>query len=499
MFNFKTYKKKALLLIFISTLLRLFIASQLEFGNDEVYYWLYAKYPDVSHFDHPSMVGFFIQFFTFDLLCSSELAIRLTAIFPASLSMYLVFLIGNYIKDEKVGFIAVALYNLSIYGLIISGTFILPDAPLLLFWLLSFYFLLQTLPYKPNEVNKTKLFLAYFFIGCAIYSKYQAVYLLLGMALYVFFFNRVWLLKWQLYVGLIFPVLAFGLIYYWNYSNDFISFKFHENRVSFFSFTFNKNSFLRELLGQFAYNNPYIFIVFWMMLFSFFKRRFTFNYHYTYLFFTVSIPLILTTIYLSMSRNTLPHWSGVSYITSLPLMAVFLSERKTISKNLVGGFSLLSILLIVACFVINFGWFLPNPTSENKENLSRKDALMDLYGWKQASTKVTKFLEENNLKSLQIVSPRWYPSAHIDYYIAQPNNMNVYGLGSLTDIHKYYWINKTLPKLKNRVLYITDSRNFRNPKDIYKDEFSTINQLTIIPIKRGSQTVKYVFLFEMFR
>lgn len=491
------YLKSTIFLILFSLILRLFIASQLEFGNDEVYYWLYAKYPAISHFDHPAMVGFFIQFFSLDLLFDSELAIRLSAIIPASFNMFLVFLIGKYLKDEQTGFIATILYNLSIYGLIISGTFILPDAPLIFFWLLSFYLLIQVLPKKPLDVNQNLLLLAFFFIGCAIYSKYQAVYLLIGGGLYVLFFNREWLKEWRLYVGLIFPLIAVGLIYYWNYQNDFISYKFHGERVSFFNFEFNHNSFLREVLGQFGYNNPYIFILTVIMLIHFFKNRFLFDKKVVWLFLCFSLPLIFTTIYLSVSRDTLPHWSGVSYITLLPLIAVYISKKKHIIKKLLRGFSALLVVLILATFVITKGWFLSVPSSEKKEQLGRKDVLMDLYGWKQTSKKITKVLEDKKLKHLPIISNRWYPASHIDYYIAKPNKMKVYGVGALNDIHKYYWINKTYPKLQNNVLYITDSRNYQHPNDLYKADYQQIKEITAIPIQRNGVVVKYVFLFEL--
>jgi len=57
-----SYKKVAILFIVFSTFVRLLISYFLEFGNDEVYYWLYAKYPAISHFDHPPMVGFLSNF-----------------------------------------------------------------------------------------------------------------------------------------------------------------------------------------------------------------------------------------------------------------------------------------------------------------------------------------------------------------------------------------------------------------------------------------------------
>ncbi|WP_405605971.1 ArnT family glycosyltransferase [Polaribacter sp. Asnod1-A03] len=495
-----SYRKSAFLLIIISLFFRLFWASQLEFGNDEVYYWLYAKYPDISHFDHPAMVGFFIQFFTANLYFDSELAIRLAAILPTSIAMYVVFLIGKYLKDDFVGFISVLLYNISIYGLIISGTFILPDSPMVLFWLLSFYFLIQVIPYQPKKEISLKLFLGFLCIGLAIYSKYQAVYLLFGVVLYVLFYNRKWLKKWQFYLAFIFPFLAVAIIYYWNYQNDFISYKFHNNRVSFFNLKFNKDSFLREIVGQIVYNNPYIFVAIFLMIIAFIKKRFLFDKKIVSFFLFFSIPLIATTIYLSFSRDTLPHWSGISYLTLIPLLAVYISSRKNIKRNLIRGFIFLSILLTFITLEINNGWILPVEKSNKKETLGKKDALMDLYGWQQAAKKVTKVLQENNLTNLPIISDKWFPAAHIDYYFARPNNMLVYGVGALHKIHKYYWIHKENADVNlNEVLYITDSRNYRKPAEVYGNRFNQFNLIATIPIDRNKETVKYVFIYQLIK
>lgn len=490
-----SFRNYTYLLIAISTLFRLFWASQLEFGNDEVYYWLYAKYPAISHFDHPGMVGFIIQFFTFNLFFDSEIAIRLASIILISIAMYVVFLIGKFLKDDFVGFLSVLLFNISIYGLIISGTFILPDAPMVLFWLLGFYFLIQVIPKSPEKTDIKKLFLGFFCVGLAIYSKYQAVYLLLGVGGYVLLFNRKWLKKWSFYIAFIFPIIAFLFILYWNYQNNFISYRFHNNRISFFNLSFNSGSLLREIVGQFVYSNPFILISLVIMTIAFLKKKFIFDIKIVRFFFLFSFPLIATTIYLSISRDTLPHWSGVSYLTLIPLLAVYISNRKNIKRNLIAVFGFLMILLSLITLEINNGWVLPAPTPNKREALGRKDALMDLYGWQQASKKVSKTLFEKKLTNLPIVSNKWYPASHIDYYIAKPNNMLVYGVGELTEIHKYYWINKKHPKLDiKKVLYITDSRNFKEPKETFI-KFNSFKLIETIPILRNNKVVKNVFIY----
>jgi len=144
--NEKRIKKILFLLILISFFLRLFLAYTFELGNDEVYYWTYALFPDLSHFDHPPMVGFFIQLFSFNLTFRSEVFIRLAAVVVGTINTYLIFLIAKKIKNSLAGLYAAFLYTASIYGFVVNGLFILPDAPLSLFWLIDLYLFVHILP-----------------------------------------------------------------------------------------------------------------------------------------------------------------------------------------------------------------------------------------------------------------------------------------------------------------------------------------------------------------
>ena len=67
--------KTLIWLLVISALVRGVLAAWLEFGNDEVYYWAYALYPDWSQIDHPPMVGWVIKLFRLNLLFDSEIFI----------------------------------------------------------------------------------------------------------------------------------------------------------------------------------------------------------------------------------------------------------------------------------------------------------------------------------------------------------------------------------------------------------------------------------------
>jgi len=493
-----SYRTIAYVVIVFSMVFRMVISNYIEFGNDEVYYWLYAMYPDYSHFDHPPMVGYFIQIFTGNLYFDSELFVRLAAIIPSGLCMLVVYKIAANLKNEYAGLLSVLLYNCSIYGLVISGIFILPDAPLLLFWLLGFYFFLKCLPYAPKEVDKKNILLGFLFSGLAIYSKYQGVYLLLGVGLYVLFLNRLWLKEIRFYLGFLFPMTAVLLIFYWNYQNDFISFSFHNDRVSLIGFHFNKDSFFRELSGQILYNNPYYIVLLLMTIVAYRKKIFIFEKRLFYFFMLNTLPLIITVFYLSLSRSTLPHWSGISYILLIPLVSVYLSSFKKYFKILLLISTGIVCILIFLLGVINKGWLMPLDKTEINRERGEGDFTLDMYGWRQASEKVIEFMKDNkHLDGLPFVVDKWYPGSHIHYYIAKPLEREVYGLGELKDIHKYHWINKELKEMPNTVLYITDSRNFKNPKLIYKDRFHTVFLEKEIPILRGGKVVKYVFIYRL--
>ena len=132
--------KYLFILLGISALIRSFLAYFIEFGNDEVYYWTYAMYPDWSHFDHPPMVGWFIQLFSGNLFFTSEFFIRLSSVICMTINTYLIYLIGKQVKNEQTGFYAALLYTSSVYAFVITGIFILPDTPLSIFTFLAVLF-----------------------------------------------------------------------------------------------------------------------------------------------------------------------------------------------------------------------------------------------------------------------------------------------------------------------------------------------------------------------
>ena len=95
-------KRMMVWLLAISALVRGILAAWMEFGNDEVYYWTYALYPDWSHFDHAPMVGWVIQLFSLNLLFDSEFFIRLASVVFMTADTYIIYRIGKDLNMQRI-------------------------------------------------------------------------------------------------------------------------------------------------------------------------------------------------------------------------------------------------------------------------------------------------------------------------------------------------------------------------------------------------------------
>ena len=281
-------KRNLCYLLIISILIRCIIAAFFEFGNDEVYYWTYALYPDWSHFDHPPMVGLVMQLFSLNLTFTSEFALRLSSIIFMTINTVLMYLIGKEVKDKQTGFYAALLYTASIYSFVITGIFILPDTPLVLFTLLS---TLHFTKYFKNKGNR-HIILAGLYSGLAMLSKYSGAFLWIGVGLYIILYARDELKKPSLYVSAFISLICLTPILIWNINNDFISFTFHGDRVGLFG-EFHPEYFLAELIGEFGYNNPVNYILVIMTLIAIFKGKKFMADMPKRLFLCLSLPLII--------------------------------------------------------------------------------------------------------------------------------------------------------------------------------------------------------------
>ena len=493
------------ILLAVSAVIRGFIAGFIELGNDEVYYLTYARFPALSHFDHPPMVGLVIQLFTLDLTVDSEFFLRLASVVLGTISTGLMFLIGRQVKDPLTGFYAALLYTTSFYGFILSGTFILPDAPQVCFWLATLLFLLKSLPDRELTSGSRKfLLLAGVTAGLALLSKYHSVFLIAGAFVCILLYNRKWFMAKEFYGFFGIIVLLSLPVVFWNTGNNFISFTYHESRVTITESGLQPKFFMTEIAGEFFYNNPVNVVIVLAALVALVRRRQFLPVAFERILLWTSIPLVLVFMSFSLFRSTLPHWTGPGYLGLIVIAAAFLAEpsKKRTRLRLVPWPLVLSLTLLLAVAVtatgqIRYGWI---PLKRWKAG----DPSLDMAGWDQLGQKFARLAkkeEDQHLvgKGSPIITFRWFPAANFDYYLGRRISKPVYALGSLERIHKYHWINQLRGNLKkgSDAWFIALSDDYEDPVALYGNLFTTIIPTDTLCLTRGRDTVRRAFVFRM--
>jgi hypothetical protein len=500
------FKNKIRSLIIIATIIRCIIAITIDLGNDEVYYVIYARHLQWNYFDHPPMVALLIKLTTLNLLLTSDFFIRLGPIFLAAVNTYLIYTISKKIKNEKSGLIAALLYTSSIYSSIIAGIFIMPDSPQLFFWICSLYFLttITNSSEKSKTLNKNLLLFG-LCAGLCIMSKLHGVFLWFGFGLYILLYNRSLLLNKYLYLSVLITILIISPILIWNIENDWITYSFHSNRVTINN-GINPSSFLREFIGGALYNNPINYFLIGSVLVALWKDKINLKVAYTRLLLLQSLPLLLVLLFVSLFRDTLPHWSGPGFTALILLTSCYLSDIKTkLSKVVVYAIYLIVGACLIGIMAINF--YPGTLGAKNEAKLGQGDVTLDMYDWDYFKTEFDK-MHQNDLARAQtktnfIINNKWFPAAHIDNYIAQPLKMDFVAIGKLEDIHTYHWLNQYRKPLHkgDDAYFITASNNYSDPNVIYASQFEKINKPRIIKQYRSGKGVRnlYVYLLQVYK
>lgn len=498
-------------LIVIATAVRLFLATQLELANDEVYYWTYALFPDLSHFDHPPMVGILAQLSTINLWLTDDFFLRFGSIVLSAVNTYTIFLIGRKVKNELAGWYASLLYTSSIYCSILSGFSLSPDAPQVFFWLLSLNVAVDIFPVTEiKNQHRIKILLFGLLAGLAMLSKYHSAFIWVGVLLYVIFLNRKWLMDYSLYLAGIISLIVLSPIILWNFREHFISFTFHGDRVTP-SWNIRLDYFFTEVGGQFAYNNPLNVVLIVIALIAIWKGKSYVKKEFKWLLLLNSLPLWLLFTGFSVFRSTLPHWTGPAFISVTILAAAYWAERmeatqseiKYLPLRLVLPNYFLAFLLVVTFYIINHSPFQFGKKSEIN-NFGEYDFTQDMYGYDQvheAFSQISLREEKAGRMTMNagVVSNKWFPAAHLDNYCAWPEGRKLFAIGSLNDIHKYAWMNRDRGGLQTGSDYyhIAVSNYYKNPTEAFGTYFEKIEPMDTLKIMRGGKVMRYAFFYRL--
>lgn len=472
---------------------RFALALGLDLGNDEVYYRLYALHPDWSHFDHPAMLGWLTALMTGFSSDPSDLALRGLPLLCGTLSAWLMYKLGLTLGGERAGAFAVALHTASLYGSVITGAFLMPDAPQSVFWLATLWMAVRHLPEaRPSWGAWTAMGTL---IAGALLSKYHSAFLVVGIWAFCALHARrhfadagFW---WMNAVG------ALGLLptLWWNQSNGWISFAFHGERVQPTQ-GLRLDFLAQEVVGEIAYQNPVVWFLVWAALVAAWRGRWRSQPEARLLILT-AVPLLVVFIGFSLFRRTLPHWTGPAYLTLLPLAGSLAAQWGKRGHRLVlSAMGLFAAIVLLSLAHIRTGCLTPSATLDDAAH----DVTLDLFGWEQSGDLWMDFMASEGLDPdrTALMSPGWFPTAHIDHYLASPTGCRTYALGDLAAVHKFAWTHRAsgMPSDTDRCFLVTDSRNFARAERWRAANLPQVPWTDLGAVHRGGKPVKSLFVLE---
>ncbi|HEX4260053.1 MAG TPA: glycosyltransferase family 39 protein [Acetobacteraceae bacterium] len=206
------------IILALLTLIRLVVAASSGLSPDEAYYWVWSRALAPGYLDAPPMVALWIRAGT-AIAGPGTLGIRALAPLSALLGTgLLVAAAEDLVPGRQAGLVAAALLNATVlFG--VGAVTMTPDTPLLFFWTLALFAMGRLLATGEGRW----WLLAGAAIGCAMLSKYTALLLAIGVALWLVVVPaaRPWLRRWQpwaaaaLSVAIFAPDLAWNAAHHW--------------------------------------------------------------------------------------------------------------------------------------------------------------------------------------------------------------------------------------------------------------------------------------------
>lgn len=430
---------------------------------------------------------------------------RLGALLIGTINLFLIFDLARRCYDETTGLIAAVLLSSSLYASVIAGTFILPDTPQSLFWLLSLLFFTRFLSEKKDRF----LLLFGLSVGLGLLSKYQSIFLWGGALLYFWLYDREKLRSKTPFAAIGISPLLFLPVLIWNRYSGYSGFAYHLHRLGNKAYRPSLYHFFPELFGEIFYHNPFNYYLIASGLVFFAMRRKTLRDLALDFFLLTSLSLIAVVWALSFFNRTLSHWSGPSYY-GLILVTARLIRLKSQMRNtkpfswvLKAGVVFFASLIALAPAQVKFNFLL---LSEEREPTKRgaHNPIADLMVWNAAvavlRSEVARDLRDGQISpNYVLLCDKWFPAGHLDYYYAMPEGVKLYVLGDSNSQHNYRRVNKLrgLIPLGSDAYYISPSHHYKALESALSAHFESVSGPEVIPLSTAGKPVIELFIWRL--
>lgn len=316
----------AALVIVAGTLIRFGLAALLDPGIDEAYAMAVAAQWQLSWFDHPPMVFWWVKamreiaepFFGWDV---PVLVLRLPFVFAFTITSVVMFDLTHRQWGPRAGLWMVLALSLAPFFLVSAGSWLVPDGPLVLFLSLTAWLLDRILFSEHAPASECRLWLAAgITLGLAGLSKYHAALFAAGAAAFLLATpHRRRLMAPAPWLAAAIAGLVVSPVLIWNGQHDWVSFLFQSSRGAG-SGGPNWSGLARAVFGQAAYLGPWTLIAALAATISLLRLRGARAGPVTFLAALGLPSIILFTAVPLLGGDALPHWQMPGWLFLLPIL-----------------------------------------------------------------------------------------------------------------------------------------------------------------------------------
>ncbi|MDZ7631195.1 MAG: glycosyltransferase family 39 protein [Gemmatimonadaceae bacterium] len=486
-------------LIGLATALRLVVAAALPLGIDESYAVVVSRRIALSYFDHPPAV-FWLAHLAALTGGESPFVLRLPFVLLFAGTCWLLYLFTARLFGTRAGFWATAAAQCIPVFSLSSGSWVLPDGPLLFGSAAAGLALAHALPLRSdltptspsaNGARWTAWIALGLALGVAGLSKYHAA--LLGAGVAGFLVSdpsaRRWLSRPQPYAALLIAVLCTTPVFLWNAEHDWISFRFQAGRAA------GSGNAITALLQNLGGQAGYLFPWFWVPLVVLLTRglRTGVRDRATWLCVCLgALPVLVFTLASLGGRAGLPHWPAPGFFMLLPLLGAAIArwEQRAPSAarhRMIAAGAVFAALVSVVVTHAATGWM-----ANVVPSLHRRDPAFELLEYRSVrdTLAASRLLDDARF----VATTDWLRGAKIGYALGPSRPTLV-----LNDDARHFRFAVDADSLSGAdgllLVKVDGSGDAARSADRYRGLFDSVRFVRTLPVLRGADTALMLNLF----
>ncbi|MFH1731174.1 MAG: glycosyltransferase family 39 protein [Planctomycetota bacterium] len=364
--------------------------------EDEAYYWMWSRDLAAGYFDHPPMVAFFIRAGT-ELLGPTALGVRLASVVAGLIGSLVFYRFCRDMLGPAASLAGLVFFSIGL--LVLPFTiFATPDAPLLLFWILS----LWTFHRAVVRCGLFRWVVAGAAVGLCILSKYNGFMLPIIFLCFLVFTarGRRWLRSPAPYAGLLTALLVASPNILWTASHGGVTFLTPAKGAGNLSLAASARQ-LGLLVGHVLVGLNPVLLAAWVRQSAAGLRRSEWRRDESFLFCCCAswLPLVGFGL-LSLVQNVHAQWIATCLVAAIPVtFRGFLHSRSAPNRLLRAGLWTGAGLLVLASAavlaVVESNWLLSASVPKPVATLA-----VEARGQKQLAARIRRELAERPSQTL---------------------------------------------------------------------------------------------------